>query len=127
MKTLIKTLTVTDGQMNVIKAGRRIPLLQFSGNIEIFETQTAVNILGKLSKGIKKIYASFILCDDIEYSSEDEIHTLGIYEATAVVQGEQNREKLLFAGLRFEDSDPITGGLTFEVTDSELIKKMLEM
>lgn len=62
MKTLIKTLTVTDGQMNVIKAGRRISLLQFSGNIEIFETQTAVNILGKLSKGIKKIYASFMPC-----------------------------------------------------------------
>lgn len=127
MKTQIKTLAVTGGQMNVIKAGRRIPLLQFSGNIEIFETQTSVNILGKLSKGIKKIYASFILCDDIEYSSEEEIHSLGIYEATAMVQGERTREKLLFAGLRFEDSNPITGGLTFEVTDLELIKKMLEM
>lgn len=64
MRTLIKTLSVTDGQMNMIKAGRRIPLAQFSGHINIFEAQSNVSILGQPAKGVKRIYASFIICND---------------------------------------------------------------
>lgn len=127
MRILIKNLSATDGQMNMIKAGRRIPLAQFSGHINIFETQSKVTILGQTAKGVKKIYASFVVCNDIDYSTDEEINSGNVYEATAIVQGERGREKLLFAGLRFDDSDPVEGSLTFEITDLELVRKLLTM
>lgn len=35
MNTLIKTLDIENAKLNVITAGRRIPLAQFTGKIEI--------------------------------------------------------------------------------------------
>ena len=46
-----------------------------------------------------------------------------LFEAVADV----GNERLYFAGLRFEDSDPVKNELIFEVTDLELIKKILGM
>lgn len=40
---------------------------------------------------------------------------------------EQSCERLIFSGLRFEDIDPLKGTVTLEVTDLELIRKMIEM
>ena len=127
MRTLIKTMDVTAGQMSMTKAGRRLPLARFSGHINIFETQSKVTILGQTAKGVKKIYASFVVCNDIDYSTDEEINSGNVYEATAIVQGERRREKLLFAGLRFADSDPVEGSLIFEITDLELVRKLLKM
>jgi len=39
--------------------------------------------------------------------------------------GDVECEALHFAGLRFEDSDPLRNELTFEITDLELIQKLL--
>lgn len=86
-----------------------------------------MNILGSNCKGVKKIYASFILCNDVVYCSDDEFNSGKVYEATGDVQGETSCERLIFSGLRFEDSDPVSGSITFEITDLELIRKMLEM
>lgn len=127
MKTLIKTLNIENAKLNVITAGRRIPLAQFTGRIEIIEEQSNVNILGRICKGTKKIYASFILCNDVVYCSDDEFNSGKVYEAVGEVQGETSCERLIFSGLRFEDSDPVSGSIKFEITDLELIRKMLEM
>ena len=43
------------------------------------------------------------------------------------MQGERSCERLIFSGLRFEDMDPADGTVTLEVTDLELIRKMLGM
>lgn len=32
-------------------------------------------VLGRMCKGEKKIYASFILCQDIEYQTDDRFHS----------------------------------------------------
>ena len=37
MTTLIKTLNITNAELNVITAGRRLPLARFAGKIEIKE------------------------------------------------------------------------------------------
>lgn len=124
---IIKTLGIENSRLNVITAGIRMPIADFSGRIEIYEKQKDVSILGRHCKGEKKIYASFILCDNIEYCSDDEIHSGKVYESVGDVQGERSCEKLIFSGLRFEDSDPVTGNITFEITDLELIRKMLTM
>lgn len=126
MRTLIKTLSFTDGQMNMIKAGRRSSFAQFSGHIKIFETLDKENILGHAVKRTKKISASLI-CIDMDYNTDEEINSGNVYEATATVQGEHECERLLFAGLRFEDSDPVQGSVTFEVMDLELIRKLVMM
>lgn len=127
MKTLIKTLDIQNASLTVITAGRRLPLAQFTGKIEITEHQSMTPVLGRMCKGEKKIYASFILCQDIEYQTDDEFHTGKVYEAVGDVQGEHSCERLIFSGLRFEDMDPMNGTVTLEVTDLELIRKMLEM
>lgn len=126
-RTLVKELELTEGKMTMIKGGRRTLLMKFDGCIKIFERQNQVSILGRTCKGIKKIYASFVLCDNTESNNLEEVHSGNVYEAVATVRGEDKKESLVFAGLRFEDSDPVTGSLTFEVTDLELIQKMLEM
>ena len=127
MVTLIKTLNIHNASLNVITAGRRLPLAQFAGKIEITEYQSMTPVLGRTCKGEKKIYASFILCQDIEYQTDDEFNTGKVYEAVGDVQGERSCERLIFSGLRFEDMDPLNGTVTLEVTDLELIRKMIEM
>lgn len=127
MATLIKTLDIKDAQLNVITGGRRIPLADFSGRIEITEVQSMVPVLGRRCKGEKKIYASFILCEDIDYKTDNEFNSGKVYEAIGDVQGEHSCERLIFSGLRFEDMDPLDGMVTLEVTDLELIMKMLKM
>lgn len=127
MVTLIKTLNIHNASLTVITAGRRFPLAQFAGKIEITEHQSMTPVLGRRCKGEKKIYASFILCQDIEYQTDDEFNTGKVYEAVGDVQGEQFCERLIFSGLRFEDMDPLEGTVTLEVTDLELIRKMIEM
>lgn len=124
MVKLIKTLDVQNASLNVITAGRRFPLAQFAGKIEITEHQSMTPVLGRRCKGEKKIYASFILCQNIEYQTDDEFNA---GKAVGDVQGEQSCERLIFSGLRFEDIDPLKGTVTLEVTDLELIRKMLEM
>lgn len=127
MTKLIKTLNIQNAQLNVITAGRRIPLAHFSGRIEIIEKQLMVPILGRSCKGEKKIYASFILSEDIDYKTDNEFNSGKVYEAVGDVLGETVCEQLIFSGLRFEDMDPINGAITLEVTDLELIRKMLGM
>ena len=127
MTTIIKTLNIQNASLNVITAGRRFPLAQFAGKIEITEYQAMMPVLGRMCKGEKKIYASFILCRDMDYQAEDEFSTGKVYEAVGDVQGEQTCERLIFSGLRFEDMDPLEGTVTLEVTDLELIRKMIEM
>ena len=127
MTTTIKTLDIQNASLNVITAGRRIPLAQFAGKIEITEHQLMTPVLGRMCKGEKKISASFILCRDMDYQTEDEFSAGKVYEAVGDVQGEQTCERLIFSGLRYEDMDPVDGTVTFEVTDLELIRKMINM
>lgn len=65
MTTLIKTLNITNAELNVITAGRRLPLARFAGKIEIKEIKNITPILGRQCKGEKIIHASFMLCEDI--------------------------------------------------------------
>lgn len=124
MNRLIKTLSVKNGKLFVIAAGQRLPLAGFSGRIEIIERTALVPVLGTVQKGTKTIYASFIVCGNLEYQRQmerDFIHSGKVYEAHGDVEG----EVLHFAGMRFEDSDPLNNELMFEITDLELIQKML--
>lgn len=127
MTTIIKTLDIHGASLNVITAGKRLPLAKFAGRIEISECQSTVPVLGRRCRGEKKICASFILCEDIEYQTDNAFHSGKVYEAVGDVQGERTCERLLFSGLQYADMDPLKGSVIFEVTDVELIMKMLEM
>lgn len=127
MTTLIKTLNITNAELNVITAGRRLSLARFDGKIEINEIKNITPILGRPCKGEKIIHASFMLCDDIEYQTQNDFNSGKVYEALGDVQGESSCERLLFSGLRYEDMDVLSGKVTFEITDLELIRKMIDM
>ena len=127
MTTLIKTLNITNAERNVITAGRRLPLARFDGKIEINEIKNITPILGRLYKGEKIIHASFMLCENIDYQIQNDFNSGKVYEALGDVQGESSCERLLFSGLRYEDMDVLSGKVTFEITDLELIRKMIDM
>lgn len=123
MNRIIKSIHAENGELFVISTGRRLPLAGFSGRVEIVEHQRLVPVLGTVQKGTKSIYASFIVCGDLEYRQEpagDLIHSGKVFEAVADVDG----ERLNFAALRFEDNNPLNNELVFEITDLELIQKL---
>lgn len=125
MNRTIKTIPATDGELYVVSAGQRFSLAHFSGRVEITERTSFVPILGTVQRGAKTIYASFIVCGDLEYQMEIDnefIHSGKVYEAVADVNG----KRIHFSGLRFEDSDPLKNELVFEITDLELIQKFME-
>ena len=68
-----------------------------------------------------------MLCEDIDYQTQNDFNSGKVYEALGDVQGESSCERLLFSGLRYEDMDVLSGKVTFEITDLELIRKMLDM
>ena len=125
--TVIKTLGIRNASLHVITAGKRKALARFEGKIEIREEQNMVPVLGRACKGEKKIYASFVLCENIDYCLQDEYSSGKVYEVLGDVEGSERLERLLFSGLRFEDIDPLTGTVMLEITDMALICKMLAM
>lgn len=125
MKRLIKSIPVANGELRVISAGQRRPLAHFTGRVEIIEDTKTVPLLGTMQTGMKTVYASFIVCGGIDYHcklDDSFIHSGKIYEATADV----NNEIIDFAGLRFEDSNPMENELTFSINDLELVEKLLK-
>lgn len=120
----IKVIPADDGELYMVSGGRRYCIARFNGQVEIEEKQAQVAIPGTLQKGTKRIYASFIVCGDIDFQKGfgfDSVHGGRVFEAQAGVCG----ERLAFAGLRFEDFDPIQNKLIFEIPDLELIQKLL--
>ena len=124
MERLLKTLPVINGELFVTSAGLRLKMAEFIGEVKIYERQRQVAVLGSLQKGVKSIYASVIVCGELDYQTgagEDLIHSGRVFDAAADVLS----ERVYFAGLRFADSDPINNELIFEITDLELIKKLV--
>ena len=66
MKTIIKRLDVRNARLYSISSGKRLQVADFQGMVEIVEHKTTVSILGQRYKGEKKVYASFLISDDIE-------------------------------------------------------------
>ncbi len=124
MERIIKSLPAENGELYVTSAGQRRALARFTGVVEIRETQMLVPLLGATEKGTKRIYASFVVCGDIDYQMEIPdgfIHSGKVFDAVADIDGRST----ILAGLRFADSDPIKNELVFEITDTELIQKLL--
>lgn len=123
MDKVINVIPAANGELFVISAGKRFLLAHFKGRVEIMERTKFVPILGTVQKGTKTIYASFIVCGDLEYQKEIDngyIHSGKVYDVFADVDS----ERIHFAGLRFEDSNPLKNELVFEITDLELIQKL---
>jgi hypothetical protein len=128
MQKTIKELTISNARLNILEGGRRVPIADFSGKIKIKLEQIYVPILGEIHKGEKKIIASFILCDDIRYQTDECSFNSGrAYEAIGDVTGESQTEELVFSGLQYDDMDPVSGTVTFEIKDMDIIQKMLTM
>ena len=124
---ILKELRIRGGKLNAISAGRRFQIADFSGRVEITERITYVNILGKRYRQEKRIYASFIVGEEMEYWTDQPFTEAAVYEAEGTVEGEKQSQRLIFSGLRYVDSNPVTGEVEFEIPDQLLIRRMLSM
>ena len=124
---ILKELRISDGKLSAISAGRRFQIADFSGKVEITERISYVNILGKRYRQEKRIYASFIVGEEMEYWTDQPFTEAAVYEAEVTVEGEKQRQRFIFSGLRYVDSNPVTGEVKFEIPDQLLIQKMLSM
>lgn len=124
---VVKELSIKNGRLNVVAAGRRARVANFNGKVEITKKTSYVNILGKRCKQEKRMYASFIIGEEMEYLTDDTFTEAAVYEAVGDVEGEQERQRFVFSGLRYIDTDPLTGEVEFEIPDLLLIKKMMCM
>ena len=124
---ILKELKISDGKLRAIAAGRRFRIADFSGRVEIKERISYVAILGKRYRQEKRIYASFIVGEEMEYWTDQPFTEAAVYEAEGAVEGERESQQFVFSGLRYVDSDPVTGEVEFEIPDQLLIQKMLSM
>ncbi len=124
---ILKELRISDGKLSAISAGRRFQIADFSGKVEITERISYVNILGKRYRQEKRIYASFIVGEEMEYWTDQPFTEAAVYEAEGTVEGEKQSQRFIFSGLRYVDSNPVTGEVKFEIPDQLLIQKMLSM
>ena len=68
MERTLKTVTASAGQLYMTAAGRRCKIADFTGFIEISERQTRIPILGHIQNGVKSVFASFVICDDVDFA-----------------------------------------------------------
>ena len=121
----IKVIPIRDSELYMISGGRRYCIAKSNGRVEIEEKQIRVARLGTLQKGTKKIWASFVICGDIDFYKDfdfDSVDAGKVFEVRASSGG----ERLEFSGLRFEDFDPLKNELIFEIPDLALNQKLLE-
>lgn len=122
MKRVVKTLPAGHGELYVVSAGIREKIARFSGRVEIMEERTEVPVLGSFQPGVRRMVASFVVCGELELLKEwreDLVHSGKVFEALADVEN----VRTLFAGLRFTDSDPVSGEWTFAIPDTALIEQ----
>ena len=117
-----KICDVLEGHLFYTTEGKRKPLADFSGEVQIHEEQELVSILGCIHKGTKKLYARILLCDDIKYKTDVNIYDYMCFDATGIV----NEKTVMFSGLTLVDSDPENNTLSFEINDKALIEKILK-
>ena len=122
---LIKQIPIHEGKLFAISNGNRRYIANFTGNIEIHEDKKLIPILGQIREGIRSIYASFVVTDDIEYKDShafDLINSVNVFEG----MGECLGERMLFYGMEFIDNDPVNNELRFKINDLKLIERLLK-
>ena len=70
----------------MISGGRRNCIAKSNGRVEIEEKQIRVARLGTLQKGTKKIWASFVICGDIDFYKDfdfDSVDAGKVFEVRA--------------------------------------------
>lgn len=117
-----KICNVSEGHLFYTTEGKRKPLADFSGEVQIHEEQELVSILGCIHKGTKKLYARILLCNDIKYKTDTNIYDYMCFDALGTV----NDRPVVFSGLTLVDSDPENNTLSFEINDKALIEKILK-
>lgn len=124
---VIKRLTIDNAELMVTADGLRKKIADFSGEIVITRHEHHVSLMGKRTGDDKKILASLVLCGDVDYRMKHSFSGYNVYDAVGNVHGEREDERLTFSGMHFEEFDPVTGEITFQIPELGVIHKMLLM
>lgn len=69
MGKTIKVIPADNGELYMTSGGCRYCIARFSGRVEIEEKQAQIARLGTLQKGTKRIYASSVVCGDMDFQN----------------------------------------------------------
>ncbi|MBQ6163928.1 MAG: hypothetical protein IJK23_05590 [Clostridia bacterium] len=70
MKKIIKTIYADNGKLYATASGRRGLLAECTPKIEIIEESHLVKTVGGSAYPVKKIFASVVICGDMEYERD---------------------------------------------------------
>lgn len=128
--TLKKTLDTRNTKINVIENGRRNTLAECNAKIEIYQKDQQIGIMNSTQVNYHKLYLSIVVCDEVKYKKKvtpEIIKDVERYEIlTDVIKQDGNAETILFDNISQIDTD-LEDEWKFEITDSHLIKKLINM
>lgn len=103
-EVLIKTLTGENGALYCTVKGRQTLLAHCTPEIEVFERQTKIPILGKPGGVIKKVHFTIVLCDNTETTRDVTPAYLSQVERFAL-ETEIQRKEGVFERITFMNMD----------------------
>ena len=129
MKTLIKTLHIENGELYTVTDGRRILLSVCPLKIELYEIFANTPVLGVVGYEVKVSYNAEVSCNPVEFTrlvDVDFLKTVSRYEIVGAIQKESGEfERLIFDCIRLARFDLPRGIWAFDVTDDNMIQKLL--
>ena len=131
MKTLVKTIQGERGELYITTNGNRYKLADCAPLIEVWEHTDRVTILGKTSYGVKRIYLSLVLCEDMELTRPVDVAFLRKVDVFALVTDVQRTDGA-FERLNLDNLSPdiieLDGRWTFMLPEKrELMNKLLAL
>ena len=130
MQTLIKTLSAENGQVFAVKDGRRTCVAKSQVTVEIYEHSTKVASVGAKNYGVKIRYDAEIISEDGEMMQDVDtkfLQQVSRFEVLCdVARADGIFERLHFDAISPNEIDLFASRMVFEVSDSNIVKKLLK-
>ncbi len=124
--TLIKTLQGNNGEIFILKGGRRMLLSSCSLEIRIYEDATEIPTLGRNAQ-VKTYHAALTVCEDINDKVDVSDLDTGYFEIQTDIETRYNQiERVLLDKLAAVELINLDEW-TFDIIDMKMIKRLLEM
>lgn len=129
-KTLIKTLNLEKGKLYGEINGRRICMAECEPMLEIYEHNTTVPFVGRVSYAIKKHHIT-IICDNMQQTNDIDEKILSSVSRYSILTDIWRKDGI-FESITFDTIIPteidLDGTWKFEAdVDARLLKKLMQL
>lgn len=126
LTTLIKELEGTNSKLFMLKGGKRCPLSDCEFRIRIYEDKREIPTLGGVAQS-RSYRAALAICSDINSKIDVRDIDRGYFEIqTDIETGYNEHKSILLDQIAAVDLNGI-GEWTFEIIDTEMIKRLLSL